>query len=124
MEHDFAKGMKVEAADQMDPKLICVGTISRVVGRLLKVHFDGWEDDYDQWMDCESVDIYPVGWAELVGHKLEGPRVALPAKAEKKKKTGNKRGKKRSHNNSTSNGSLSPGSGLSQVIFLRFLSYF
>ena len=21
----------------------------------------GWEDDYDQWMDCESVDIYPVG---------------------------------------------------------------
>ena len=28
--------------------------------RLLKVHFDGWEEDYDQWMDCESVDIYPV----------------------------------------------------------------
>ena len=40
----------------------------------LKVHFDGWEDDYDQWMDCETVDIYPVGWGELVGHKLEGPR--------------------------------------------------
>ena len=30
--------------------------------RLLKVHFDGWEEDYDQWMDCESVDIYPVSW--------------------------------------------------------------
>ena len=41
VEHDFERGMKVEAADQMDPKLICVGTISRVVGRLLKVHFDG-----------------------------------------------------------------------------------
>ena len=66
--------MKLEAADQMDPRLICVSTISRVVGRLLKVHFDGWEDDYDQWMDCENVDIYPVGWAGLVGHKLEGPR--------------------------------------------------
>lgn len=66
--------MKVEASDQMDPRLICVSTIGRVVGRLLKVHFDGWEDDYDQWMDCENVDIYPVGWAELVGHKLEGPR--------------------------------------------------
>ena len=66
--------MKVEAADQMDPRLICVSTISRVVGRLLKVHFDGWEEEYDQWMDCENVDIYPVGWAELVGHKLEGPR--------------------------------------------------
>ena len=41
VEHDFERGMKVEAADQMDPKLICVGTIARVVGRLLKVHFDG-----------------------------------------------------------------------------------
>lgn len=66
--------MKLEASDQMDPRLICVSTIARTVGRLLKVHFDGWEDDYDQWMDCETVDIYPVGWGELVGHKLEGPR--------------------------------------------------
>ena len=52
--------MKVECTDLMDPRLVCVGTISRVVGRLLKVHFDGWEEDYDQWMDCESVDMYPV----------------------------------------------------------------
>ena len=111
VEHDYEAGMKVEAADQMDPKLICVGTISRVVGRLLKVHFDGWEDDYDQWMDCESVDIYPVGWGELVGHKLEGPRMALPMKKEKKKAVG-KRGKKRSHN---SNGAVSPASEISQV---------
>ena len=66
--------MKLEASDQMDPRLICVSTIARTVGRLLKVHFDGWEDDYDQWMDCETVDIYPVGWGELVGHKLEGAR--------------------------------------------------
>ena len=41
---------------------------------LFRIHFDGWEDEYDQWMDCESADIYPVGWGELVGHKLEGPR--------------------------------------------------
>ena len=101
---------------------ICVGTISRVVGRLLKVHFDGWEDDYDQWMDCESVDIYPVGWAELVGHKLEGPRLAMPAKKEKKKAVG-KRGKKRSHNNSSSNGGLSPGSALSQVCETSFFRH-
>jgi len=66
--------MKLECADLMDPRMICVGTISRVVGRLLKVHFDGWEDEYDQWLDCESPDMYPVGWCELVGHKLEGPR--------------------------------------------------
>ena len=61
-------------------------------------------------MDCESVDIYPVGWGELVGHKLEGPRQAAPLKKEKKKTVG-KRGKKRAHGN----GAVSPGSGLSQV---------
>lgn len=69
--------MKVECADLMDPRLVCVGTVSKVVGRLLKIHFDGWEDEYDQWLDCDSPDIYPVGWCVTVGHKLEGPRVLL-----------------------------------------------
>ena len=35
--HTFKAGMKVECTDLMDPRLVCVGTISRVVGRLLKV---------------------------------------------------------------------------------------
>lgn len=73
--------MKLECADLMDPRLVCVATVARVVGRLLKIHFDGWEDDYDQWLDCQSPDIYPTGWCYLVGHKLEGPRV-LPAKVQ------------------------------------------
>lgn len=67
-------GMKVECADLMDPRLVCVATVSKVVGRLLRIHFDGWEDEYDQWLDCDSPDIYPVGWCVTVGHKLEGPR--------------------------------------------------
>jgi hypothetical protein len=72
--HGFVVGMRLEAADLMDPRLVCVGTVSRVVGRLLKIHFDGWEEEYDQWLDCESPDVYPVGWCHLVEHKLEGPR--------------------------------------------------
>lgn len=55
-------------------RLICVGTVTKVVGRLLRVHFDGWESSYDQWIDCESPDIYPVGWCEMVGYPLEGPK--------------------------------------------------
>ena len=35
----FQVGMKLEASDQMDPRLICVSTIARTVGRLLKVKF-------------------------------------------------------------------------------------
>lgn len=78
--HGIEVGMRLEAADLMDPRLVCVGTVSRVVGRLLKIHFDGWEEEFDQWLDCESPDIYPVGWCDLVGHKLEGPRPLVPQK--------------------------------------------
>lgn len=74
--------MKLECADLMDPRLVCVATISRVVGRLLKIHFDGWEEEYDQWLDCESPDIYPVGWCVTVGHKLEGPPSANAGKTQ------------------------------------------
>ncbi|XP_026680678.1 polycomb protein Sfmbt-like [Diaphorina citri] len=77
-EHGFREGMRLESADLMNPALICVGTVCRLVGRLLRVHFDGWEDEFDQWIDCESCDIYPVGWCELVSHRLEPPRA--PAK--------------------------------------------
>lgn len=74
--------MKVECADLMDPRLVCVATVSRVVGRLLKIHFDGWDNEYDQWLDCESPDIYPVGWCSTVGHKLEGPPSASVGKTQ------------------------------------------
>ena len=54
-------------------RFICVATVRKVIGRLLRISFDGWDDSYDQWVDCLSPDIYPVGWCELVGHYLQGP---------------------------------------------------
>lgn len=65
--------MKLEAADLMNPKLVCVATISKVVGNLLRIRFDGWDENYDQWLSHDSCDLYPVGWCELVQHKLEPP---------------------------------------------------
>lgn len=93
----FKIGMKLESADLMDPRLICVATISRVVGRLLKVHFDGWDDEYDQWLDSESPDIYPIGWCVLVSHKLEGPRILpkIPPPQKISPKTTTKKGKRK-----------------------------
>ena len=55
-------------------RLICVATVEQVVGRLLRLHFDGWEDTFDQWVDCESPDLYPVGWCELMKYNIEGPK--------------------------------------------------
>ncbi|XP_064636083.1 MBT domain-containing protein 1-like isoform X2 [Lineus longissimus] len=88
--HGYKVGMKLEAVDLMEPRLLCVGAVGRVVGRLLRIHFDGWETEYDQWVDCQSPDIYPVGWCEMVGYNLEGPRhdyvAALAASQPKRKK--------------------------------------
>ncbi|KAM3963640.1 polycomb protein Sfmbt [Aphomia sociella] len=71
--HGFVAGMRLECADLMDPRLVCVATIARVVADLLKVHFNGWGAEYDQWLWAHSTDVYPVGWCRAVGHRLEGP---------------------------------------------------
>uniref|UniRef100_A0A6Q2WZ63 FCS-type domain-containing protein n=1 Tax=Esox lucius TaxID=8010 RepID=A0A6Q2WZ63_ESOLU len=75
--HGFRQGMKLEAVDLMEPRLVCVATVTRVVHRLLRIHFDGWEDEYDQWVDCESPDLYPVGWCQLTGYLLQPPAQAV-----------------------------------------------
>ncbi|XP_048343879.1 MBT domain-containing protein 1 isoform X2 [Sphaerodactylus townsendi] len=71
--HGFHVAMKLEAVDLMEPRLVCVATITRIIHRLLRIHFDGWEDEYDQWVDCESPDLYPVGWCQLTGYQLQPP---------------------------------------------------
>ncbi|XP_059204723.1 MBT domain-containing protein 1-like isoform X2 [Centropristis striata] len=75
-DHGFRPGMKLEAVDLMEPRLVCVATVTRIVHRLLRIHFDGWEDEYDQWVDCESPDLYPVGWCQLTGYQLQPPAVS------------------------------------------------
>ncbi|XP_029978294.1 lethal(3)malignant brain tumor-like protein 2 isoform X2 [Sphaeramia orbicularis] len=71
--HSFSLNMKLEAVDLMEPGLVCVATVKRCVGRLLLIHFDGWDDEFDQWVDNQSPDIYPVGWCELTGYQLQPP---------------------------------------------------
>ncbi|XP_048356176.1 lethal(3)malignant brain tumor-like protein 2 isoform X2 [Sphaerodactylus townsendi] len=97
--HGFKVGNKLEAVDLMEPRLICVATVKRVVQRLLRIHFDGWDNEYDQWVDCESPDIYPVGWCELIGYQLQPPVVPEPVSPESPKEVPKKKrkpyGKKR-----------------------------
>ncbi|XP_013183129.2 polycomb protein Sfmbt [Amyelois transitella] len=71
--HGFVAGMRLECADLMDPRLVCVATVARVVQDMLKVHFDGWGAEYDQWVWARSTDVFPVGWCRAVRHRLEGP---------------------------------------------------
>uniref|UniRef100_A0A3Q2FX96 FCS-type domain-containing protein n=1 Tax=Cyprinodon variegatus TaxID=28743 RepID=A0A3Q2FX96_CYPVA len=90
--HGFRPGMKLEAVDLMEPRLVCVATVTRIVHRLLRIHFDGWEDEYDQWVDCESPDLYPVGWCQLTGYQLQPPS----AGSKQRRKSQQYRGQKKS----------------------------
>uniref|UniRef100_A0A8B9JR16 Mbt domain containing 1 n=1 Tax=Astyanax mexicanus TaxID=7994 RepID=A0A8B9JR16_ASTMX len=99
--HGFREGMKLEAVDLMEPRLVCVATVTRIIHRLLRIHFDGWEDEYDQWVDCESPDLYPVGWCQLTGYQLQPPaaqttRETPPNVTKQKKKASQYKGQKKS----------------------------
>uniref|UniRef100_A0A1I7XHH1 Mbt repeat protein n=1 Tax=Heterorhabditis bacteriophora TaxID=37862 RepID=A0A1I7XHH1_HETBA len=80
----FKPGAKLEASDMCENYLICPGTIVCSKGRLLQIHFDGWEESYDQLFDINSNDIFPLGWCEMHGYKLEAPKEEEPPKKKKK----------------------------------------
>ena len=81
----FKVGAKMEATDQCESHLICPATVRAVRGRLLQIHFDGWDDDYDQLFDYRSRDLFPLGWCEMYGYKLEAPKGNEPQAKRRKK---------------------------------------
>lgn len=46
----------------------------QVCGYRIKLHFDGYSDCYDFWVNADALDIHPVGWCEKTGHKLQPPK--------------------------------------------------
>lgn len=72
--HGFQEGMLLEAVDLIEPNLICVAVIKKVAMRLLLLHFIGWGDAYNQWCDCSSPNIYPIGWCDTIDYPLQGPQ--------------------------------------------------
>ncbi|CAL8074325.1 unnamed protein product [Orchesella dallaii] len=69
--HGFKEGMKLEMADLMTPIQIHMSTVIQRAGHLLRIRFDGWDEQWDQWMDAQSPDMYPVGWCALVKYPLQ-----------------------------------------------------
>ncbi|KAM5305745.1 lethal(3)malignant brain tumor-like protein 1 isoform 8-T11 [Glossophaga mutica] len=70
----FQVGMKLEAVDRMNPSLVCVASVTDVVGSRFLVHFDNWDDTYDYWCDPSSPYIHPVGWCQKQGKPLTPPQ--------------------------------------------------
>lgn len=71
--HGFKIGMKLEAVDRKNPDLICVATVTNVIGNYFLVHFDEWDDSYDYWCQDDCPYIHPVGWCAENGKKLNPP---------------------------------------------------
>ncbi|KAL3869479.1 hypothetical protein ACJMK2_042156 [Sinanodonta woodiana] len=69
----FESGMKVEVVDKRNTLLIRVASIVDVQDYMVKIHFDGWSDAYDYWLDDDSPDLHPPGWCAKTGHPLAPP---------------------------------------------------
>ena len=59
--------------DVRNPALVRVASVAEVEGRRLKVHYDGWPEEFDVWTDDISGDLHPAGWAARTGHCLMSP---------------------------------------------------
>ncbi|XP_034269574.1 lethal(3)malignant brain tumor-like protein 4 isoform X1 [Pantherophis guttatus] len=70
----FKVGMKLEGLDPEHPSLFCVLSVAEVQGYRMRLHFDGYSEFYDFWVNADSTDIHPVGWCEKTGHKLLPPK--------------------------------------------------
>ena len=66
--------MKLEGIDPRHPSLYCVLSVSEVKGYRLRLHFDGYDGCYDFWTNADSPFIFPAGWAEKNGKKLQPPK--------------------------------------------------
>ncbi|XP_044032720.1 lethal(3)malignant brain tumor-like protein 4 isoform X2 [Siniperca chuatsi] len=71
--HGFQVNQKLEAVDRRNPMLIRVATVTDTEDYRVKVHYDGWSQQFDNWCDADLCDLHPVGWCQRTGHPLEPP---------------------------------------------------
>ena len=70
----FEVGHRLEGIDPKHPSLFCVLSVVQVVGYRLRLHYDGFSSSHDFWTNADSPYIFPVGWTEKSGRKLQMPK--------------------------------------------------
>jgi lethal(3)malignant brain tumor-like protein len=45
-----------------------------LVGYRIRLHFDGYSDSHDFWVNADSENLFPCGWCEKNGQKLQSPK--------------------------------------------------
>ncbi|KAH3892505.1 hypothetical protein DPMN_016623 [Dreissena polymorpha] len=72
-EHEFERGMKLEAVNPANDNQICAATITKIVGPLLWIHLDHLRDVPSHIEDIDSHNLFPVGWCESNNYVLKPP---------------------------------------------------
>ncbi len=73
MGNPFQVGMKLEAVDVAAPWYVGPATVKKVAEHMLLLQFDNFKtknESHMAWMSCDSPDIFPAGYAGLVGYKM------------------------------------------------------
>ena len=78
--HEFRVGMKLEAVDVSHSQFICVATVHDILFSRILIHFDGWPDLYDYWVEPWSNLIQPVGYCQNHGIRINVPKGYNPSK--------------------------------------------
>lgn len=68
----FSIGQHLEALDKKN-NMMCVVSIKDAMNNRFLIHFDGWDDIYDYWVDPSTPYIHPVGWCKKHGEVLTPP---------------------------------------------------
>lgn len=66
--------MKLEGIDPKHQSLYCVLSVAEVHGFRMRLHFDGYSECYDFWINADSPFIFPVGWCEKNNKTLQPPK--------------------------------------------------
>jgi len=70
----FKASMKLECIDPKHQSCFCVVSVVEVQGARLRLHFDGWSESYDFWINADSSFLFPCGWCEKHGQVLQPPK--------------------------------------------------
>ncbi|VDK18357.1 unnamed protein product, partial [Anisakis simplex] len=70
----FKVGQKCEAVDYKNFNgRPCPATVVEVIGDLITIGYDGWNQAYDTKQRFDSRHIFPMGWSEKAGLEVQPP---------------------------------------------------
>lgn len=69
----FKVGMKLEVIDPDDQSKFCVATVEEKVAYRIKLHFDGYTNRFDFWVNADSQNIFYAGFCQATNRVLQTP---------------------------------------------------